>query len=272
MSALANCIQTINMGIGIAVIVFTVRVYNGTKENALQLYDQSNTTPTPQNSLLYSTPLPNQLENNLGKYCQCGEEILDNICSEEQIISGCYDVSKKNEKDSLRRLLEEKDCDTIREEFRRPNAKYSTVFDFGFETVNKMALGILIIYACILGVVVLMIFVAMSVLCCGEKAAIIILPCLPCIFIITLGSGIADLVLHIILMVYYYKGRTNGDFLDYYNKCLPAGTEKEKLRPTYESLDNLNSNVTAFVVLNFVGIALNYVASCCSKQNNNGES
>ena len=59
MSALANCIQTINMGIGIAVIVFTVRVYNGTKENALQLYDQSNTTP--QNSLLYSTPLPNQL-------------------------------------------------------------------------------------------------------------------------------------------------------------------------------------------------------------------
>ena len=103
MSALANCIQTINMGIGIAVIVFTVRVYNGTKENALQLYDQSNTTP--QNSLLYSTPLPNQLENNLGKYCQCGEEILDNICSEEQIISGCYDVSKKNEKDSLRRLF-----------------------------------------------------------------------------------------------------------------------------------------------------------------------
>ena len=32
------------------------------------------------------------------------------------------------------------------------------------------------------------------------------------------------------------------------------------------------ANVTAFVVLNFVGIALNYVASCCSKQNNNGES
>ena len=64
MSALANCIQTINMGIGIAVIVFTVRVYNGTKENALQLYDQSNPTPTPHNSLLYSTPLPNQLEIN----------------------------------------------------------------------------------------------------------------------------------------------------------------------------------------------------------------
>ena len=37
-------------------------------------------------------------------------------------------------------------------------------------------------------------------------------------------------------------------------------------------LDNLNSNVTAFVVLNFIGIALNYVASCFSKQNNNGES
>ena len=184
MSAIANCIQTINMGLGIAIIVFTVRVYNGTKENALQLYDQSNPTPpTPQNSLLYSTPLPNQLENNLGKYCQCGEEILDNICSEEQIISGCYDISKKDEKDSLRRLLEEKDCTTIEAELSRSNHKYSTVFDFGFETVNKMALGILIIYACILGVVVLMTFVGISVLCCGENAAIIILPCLPCIFI-----------------------------------------------------------------------------------------
>ena len=271
MSAIANCIQTINMGLGIAIIVFTVRVYNGTKENALQLYDQSNPTPqTPQNSLLYSTPLPNQLENNLGKYCQCGEEILDNICSEEQIISGCYDISKKDEKDSLRRLLEEKDCTTIEAELS--NAKYSTVFNFGFETVNKMALGILIIYACILGVVVLMTFVGISVLCCGEKAAIIILPCLPCIFIIILGSGIADLVLHIILMVNYYKGRTNGDFLDYYNKCIKDDKLKQKLRPTYETLDNLNSNVTAFVVLNFIGIALNYVASCFSKQNNNGES
>ncbi len=52
----------------------------------------------PNNQFIKSDPPPNQYNKDLEKYCQCGEEILNNICTEEQIISGCYDVSKNGKK------------------------------------------------------------------------------------------------------------------------------------------------------------------------------
>lgn len=268
-----NCLQTINLGISIAIIVLTVRIYNFTEDNItiLETFDSNHyytstgkreTQPTPAS--LNELIIKNVFE--LGKYCQCGEEILENICTEEQIISGCYDVSKNKEKSLLRNLDTEICSENIQ---LGGNPDFHKHFDLGFDMVYKMALGILIIYIAVLGVTVLVLFAAFGTICCGECALAILLPFLPVIFIVALFSGITNLVLFIIMMVNYYKGNTTGEFLDYYNNCMSDPKYKdmhEDLKDTFEKLDDLDSNFTAFVVLNFIGIFVNWLSSCFNKK------
>ena len=269
-----NCLQTINLGISIAIIVLTVRIYNFTEDNItiLETFDSNHyytstgkreTQPTPAS--LNELIIKNVFE--LGKYCQCGEEILENICTEEQIISGCYDVSKNKEKSLLRNLDDTEICSEKIQLGGNPD--FHKHFDLGFNMVYKMALGILIIYIAVLGVTVLVLFAAFGTICCGECALAILLPFLPVIFIVALFSGITNLVLFIIMMVNYYKGNTTGEFLDYYNNCMSHPTYKdmhEDLKDTFEKLDDLDSNFTAFVVLNFIGIFVNWLSSCFNKK------
>ena len=85
----------------------------------------------PNNQFINSDPPPNQYIKDLEKYCQCGEEILNNICTEEQIISGCYDVSKNGKKTWLRNL-EEKNCTEI-EKTMNNNKSHKNYF---YSTVN----------------------------------------------------------------------------------------------------------------------------------------
>ena len=269
-----NCLQTINLGISIAIIVLTVRIYNFTEDNItiLETFDSNHyytstgkreTQPTPAS--LNELIIKNVFE--LGKYCQCGEEILENICTEEQIISGCYDVSKNKEKSLLRNLDDTEICSEKIQLGGNPD--FHKHFDLGFNMVYKMALGILIIYIAVLGVTVLVLFAAFGTICCGECALAILLPFLPVIFIVALFSGITNLVLFIIMMVNYYKGNTTGEFLDYYNNCMSDPKYKdmhEDLKDTFEKLDDLDSNFTAFVVLNFIGIFVNWLSSCFNKK------
>ena len=270
-----NCLQTINLGISIAIIVLTVRIYNFTEDNItiLETFDSNHyyntstgkreTQPTPAS--LNELIIKNVFE--LGKYCQCGEEILENICTEEQIISGCYDVSKNKEKSLLRNLDDTEICSEKIQLGGNPD--FHKHFDLGFNMVYKMALGILIIYVAVLGVTVLVLFAAFGTICCGECALAILLPFLPVIFIVVLFSGITNLVLFIIMMVNYYKGNTTGEFLDYYNNCMSDSKYKdmyEDLKDTFEKLDDLDSNFTAFVVLNFIGIFVNWLSSCFNKK------
>lgn len=80
--------------------------------------------------------------------------------------------------------------------------------------------------------------------------------------LVVIGGGIADLVLLIIMMVNYYKGTTTGEFLDYYQDCLPDEYKNEDLKQVYKNLDEIDYNMTVLVVMNFVGMFLNYVGSC----------
>lgn len=265
MSSGNNFIQMINTGLSIAIIYYTVKVYNHSKTNPLVEQTEDSSQPT---RALYSTPTPYQLDNYLGKYCQCGEEILDNICTEEQIISGCYDVSKNDEKAFLRSLSNDIDCTLYNSKLN--GHKYSEVFNLGFDMVHKMALGILIVYICIVAMSALIVIVLLSTLCCGEKALVMLVPCLPCILVIGFGSGITDLVLHIILMVNYYKGDTTGEFLDYYDKCL-QGTQDQHIINAYNTLKQVDYDMTVFVVLNFIGIFFNCFGTGANKATNNNE-
>lgn len=258
----ASCLQTINFGVSIAIIVLTVKIYQFTDKNPNILEKLDTDLKNGRSSTGTGSGLNELVTKNifeLGKYCQCGEEILENICTEEQIISGCYDISKKNEKSLLRNLADNEVCN-LKITLENPN--FHEIFELGFDMVYKMALGILIIYCAVLGVSVLVIIATFGALCCGECALALLLPCLPVIFIVVIFSGITNLVLFIIMMVNYYKGNTTGEFLDYYNNCLTnQETTKNLIKPTFDELDGLDSNFTAFVVLNFIGIFLNWVTS-----------
>ena len=91
--------------------------------------------------------------------------------------------------------------------------------------------------------------------------------CAPCLLLFIFAiplSGIVNLILFIILMVNFYKGKTTGDFLDYYNGCL-SEINKKYLEGVFEKLDTLDSQMTAFVTLNFISIFLGCISAFVSQ-------
>ena len=247
------------LGISIAVIVLTVIIYNKTEENPLEKYDKdhpitdNNTVANYINKVDYVSTLTRF------KYCQCGEEILDNICTEEQIISGCFDISKNSDR-LLLKNLEDTKCIALKNDIQTKGG-YSKVFDIGFDMVHKMSLGILIVL-CAVGAAVVLNVIAKGInFCCGEGAELIIAPCALCIMAVYMFNGLANFVLFIILLVNYYKGTTIGEFLDFYNICLDAN-EQNSLKSTFDELDSLDSIMTAFVTLNFIVVGLFLIIIC----------
>ena len=261
-----KCIlQFIGIAFSITTIVFLAKIFNGTKENPLEVYDnrffnKSETQPTEDNNP--DEKSASKVSNVKDKYCQCGDNIINNICTEEQIIEGCYDISKNEENLSLR-VLEDSTCDEIQTELTNNNDKLSEVFDLNYGTVRKMALGILIVL-CLVGFsVFITLMTQVGIIICGEKAALIILPFFICIICICLFAGLTNFILFMIMLVKYYKGRTTGEFLDFYEDCLDA-EEKSSLENTYNKLDDINKDMTVFVALNFVQLGLSMIESCLS--------
>ena len=91
-------------------------------------------------------------------------QILKNICSEEQIISGCYDITPNNQKSPLRNLATNIFCYEIEDKLK--DKKLSEVFILNYGMVSKMALGILIIF-CIYGFTIFILDVSLfGMYCC----------------------------------------------------------------------------------------------------------
>ena len=258
-----NIIDIIVLGINIAIIVLIARIYSWTKTNPLEVYDEGN--QIIENIEIPNIPpnnIANKIKNELNQ-CQCDEQIFEFKCTEEQIVSGCYDVSENNHKNLLRFL--DDNCDDYNKEIEDNKYQLHKAFDLGFKNVRKMALGILIIYCILFGCTIIVLIATLGVICCGECALVILLPFFPVILLSGIFSGIVNLVLFIIMMVNYYKGYTTGEFLEYYNDCLDSDG-KEIFKGIYNKLNKLHSNFTAFVVLNFVGIFLNNVSSCLNRK------
>ena len=252
-------LQLIEIAISITTIVYVAKIYKGTKENPLEVFDREIESIA---SNIIDNVAPSKVSKAKDKYCQCGEKIINKICSEEQIIEGCYDISKNDENLPLR-VLEDSTCDEIKNELTNKNGKFSEVFDLNYGTVRKMALGILIVL-CLVGFSIFITLITqIGIIICGEKAAVIILPFFICIICICLFAGLTNFILFMIMLVKYYKGRTTGEFLDFYEDCLDDD-EKSSLKQIYNKLDDINKDMTVFVALNFVQLALSIIESCLS--------
>ena len=226
-------LSIISFGISIAIIVYTARIYKWTSKNPLENINLNNLNATMNSSM---TNIKNLKKN---------------------------EFNESNVKKYLRYLDE--DCKDFNSELKKYNYQIDKVFNLKFDMVHKTSLGILIIICISFGASILLVISVFGALCCENKAFIILAPSLVIMTLVTLFSGITNTILLIILLVNYYKGNSTGDFLDFYEKCLD-NDKKPYLMDAYNRLDKLNSNFTAFVVLNILGIILNTISSCREKK------
>ncbi len=250
-------IDILNIGFAIAAIVLIALVYSNTDEDPLAIYDKNQSNPVQ--SLFEASP-PFQLFNDEENYCQCGESILNNICSEEQIISGCYDISKNKEK-ALLRNLDDLNCAGINKAIKSKGGKFAEVFDLGFDTVHGMAKGILVCMGCIMVIEIMFSIAKYCATNCGDAGEAILMVCTCCYACIGCIGGIAELVCIIILLVNFYKGTTTGEFLDWYEICEIEKDLKMNLLDTYLKLDKVYGYMTYLIILTFAQIIFNCIGT-----------
>ena len=77
-------------------------------------------------------------------------------------------------------------------------------------------------------------------------------------FIIYVLAIPTNIILFIIMIVKYYKGKT-GEFLDFYEDCLKGEDKLMDIQNTYKKMNNLNKYMLAFVIINFIHIGLRVV-------------
>ena len=82
-SVFKTILQLIEMAISITAIVYVVKIYKGTKENPLEVFDR-NIESIASNTI--DNVVPNKVSKVKDKFCQCGDKIINKTCSEEQII------------------------------------------------------------------------------------------------------------------------------------------------------------------------------------------
>ena len=258
-------VQFIEIALSIITIVFLAKIYNGTKENPLEVYDKNindDNDPEFVGNGDSDNNIPSKVFNAIDTYCQCGENIINNICTEEQINDGCYDIPKNNDNPSLR-FLDNSICDDVNKTALIENGEFSKVFVLHYDTVHKMALGIVVVLSA-LGISLFITVIAqIGNIFCGEKALLIIAPFAICIICVGLFAGLTNFILFMIMLVKYYKGKTTGEFLDFYEDCLDE-EEQIDLEKTYNKLHDMNKYMTAFVALNFIQMGFNLFESCLS--------
>lgn len=257
-SSIGSCVSFIFTVIAIVALIYTIRIFNFSEVDPFKTTTKADIKPYIKDLELY--------DNFEVKKCKCGEEIVNDFCTEEQRLSGCVDFSSNllnDKKEFLRYLVEDEKCKDF--QHRIIDLKDTDTLDLAFklnlDMVHKMALGILIIIIANFVVIGLILFVSCGSICCGEGAAVLLLPCIPCILIVAIFSDIVNLVLFIILCVNYYSGdvRDYVDFLDC--SCIK---DRNGLSNKFKDIEELKSSFTTFMILTIIYIIL----SCANSGSN----
>lgn len=239
----------ITLGIGIASFVFLIKVRNFTKEDPFdKTIRQSEKESYFYNATNYAM---------VGKQCKCGDDIVNDFCTEEQILSGCVNISPNilsNKKKFLNYVMDTSKCTQYKNSFiEKENT--NEVFDIKAKNIHNMATGIMVIYIgifCILGLAIL-----------GPVCAWLILILFIPIICIALFGGLVNIILFIIFCVNFNKGATRD-----YIKFLDCNeVNKNKFKDTFGDLEQFKSNYTTFVVLNSIYIVFNFISNCITAKN-----
>lgn len=265
-SPLAGSTSCISLAITIAILVLTVKIFYYTSENPLnkKLEEGEKWEDFFINSLQEESPV-------FKKQCKCGEEIVNDFCNEDQILSGCVDITAnplKNNKQFLRYLgMEKTQCDKLITDIKglKHEDTLNSVFTLNFDNIHNMALGLLILVIIGFGIIAVLFIAGCGSLCFGDCVYIFLLPCLPCFIIFVLLGNLVNIILFIILSVNYFKGDTSTyvEFLE----C--GGVNKNAFRNHFgEDIQGLKGVFIPFFILNIIYL----VASCCSGAANKTDS
>ena len=261
-SILGFCISVIFFGMGIALLVYTIRIYDYSKEDPFK-------KTTKKEIADYFKEIE---ETYVEKKCKCGEIIVNDFCSEEQKLSGCIDIISnliKDKKHFLRHLIKDEKCNEYKETFKRlpDNGKISEVFDLKLGSVHKMAKGILILVIINFAIIVLIILASCGQVCCGSCALVVLIPFLPIIILSGIFSGLVNFILFIILCVQYKKGKVD-EYVDFLNCDF---IYRNKFHEKFGDLEELKNSYTPFVVLNVIFIIIGCINNKTSAKKNDDE-
>jgi hypothetical protein len=241
--AVGEILSLITIGIGIAAFVFLVRVFNATKSDPFDI----EVSKLDLNTLFYTT-----ISESGMKQCKCGNNVVNDFCTEEQLLSGCLNISPNvlsTKKQFLRFLMSANTCNNYREKFNEKK-NVNQIFDIHSSKVHSMATGIMVIYIaffCVLGLLLL------APIC----APLIICLFIPIICVVLFGN-LVNIILFIIMCAKFYNGATDTyiSFLD----C--SIVNKSKFRDQFEGIESLKTNFTAFLALNIIFVVFNIICNC----------
>lgn len=264
-SPLAGSSSCISLAITIAILILTINIFRYTSENPFNKHLE----PNDHWYNFFGNEF--QAESSVfKKQCKCGEEIVNDFCNEEQILSGCVDITAnplKNNKQFLRYLgMETNECTNYISKIKnlKDDETLNSVFTLNFDYIHKMALGLLILVIIGFAIIILLFIAGCGSLCFGDCAYLCLVPCLPCFILFILLGNLVNLVLFIILSVNYFKGDTS-TYVDFLG-C--SGVKREKFNSYFEDVENLKGVFIPYFILNIIYL----VASCCSGAANKGDS
>ena len=236
-----SCISYCFFVLFIVIIVYTRSIYDNTKNNPLEKPLNENRTVYFKNNRTIFSPM-----YYYEKQCICGDEILNDFCTEEQLLSGCHDKSLN--KQFLRFLMDETECKAYELKIMDNKTKsLSEIFDINAGKINDIALGIMILTIISMCLIFLLSIFPCFFLKCEDTLESIanVVACLN--IIISLLSFIINLILFIILCVQYNKGDT-ADYVDF----LDCKNVEKKSFKEFEEVEDLKSNYKSFLIVNII--------------------
>ena len=143
------------------------------------------------------------------KQCKCGDDIVNDFCSEEQILSGCENISPTilSKKHYLRLLMDSSECNNITLRFL-VSENIKEVFNINARVMHNMSIGIIVMHVvlfCVLGLLLFSIIYD-SILDYLSKP----------INVLRILGILVNVILLIILFVKFFKGDilTYKDYLE----------------------------------------------------------
>lgn len=254
------CSFIIYIGIGIACIVYISRLFIHSSEDPFEnkkLDEPSKYFKKLQSIFIHEEPK-----------CQCDERIIDERCSDEQRSMGCYEIYLEGESpkyvNAFRFLMDESKCKEYENSLSGENKKaLSDVFKLKMNLIHIMALVMLIII-CLSFVSLIL----LSITCCGCVCfgcciddPIKFIFCIPIFFIAGVLLGIVNIGSFIALIVFYYTG----DMTTYIDFLSCSNVNKDQFIQDFHVLEDLKSAFIHFLVLNIIGLVLNCITNCTSK-------
>ena len=255
--AFKDFVSCVNFGMSIAALVYIVNIYSDTKEDPFNVVLQNKDSYFKNLTQIYSKNV---------KQCKCGEEIVNDFCSEEQKLLGCIDLSdfslniQSDKNKFLRYLIDSSKCKEYEQKIRATE-KLNQVFDINASGIHSMATGLLVLIVVNFALVILIITVSCIVVCCGEKMILCIV-FIPCFVYAGYAAGITNLVLFIILCVQYYGGATR-DFIDFL-EC--SNINQEKFKNEFKIVQDLRTDFIVFLVLNIIYLILSVITNATSNK------